>query len=64
MYFEGMDIRYINGASQEITFNISDNYSSSSNETQQVDYGIFTSAAFSAKKNSAGAYDIYYPGVI
>ncbi|MFB6319264.1 hypothetical protein [Saccharicrinis sp. FJH54] len=64
MYFEGMDIRFINGAAQEITFDIADNYSSSSDETQQVDDGIFTSAAFSANKNSAGAYSLYSPGII
>ena len=64
LYFEGMDIRQINGDSKEVTFDIADNYSSSSDGAKQVDDKIFTSAAFSAKKNSAGAFLKYTPGVI
>jgi len=64
LYFEGMDIRFINGAAQQITFDIADNYFSSCEATKQVDDGIFTAAAFSAKTNSAGAYATYSPGLI
>lgn len=64
LYFEGMDIRQINGASKEVTFDIADNYSSSSDAARQINDKIFTSAAFSAKKNSAGAFINYSPGVV
>lgn len=63
LYFEGMDIRSIGGNGQ-ITFDIQDNYSvGSESKFCQVD-GIFTGAAFSASKNSAGAYMKATPGVI
>ncbi|MBN1183893.1 MAG: hypothetical protein JXB49_16490 [Bacteroidales bacterium] len=64
LYFEGMDIRFINGAAQQITFDIADNYSSSCVETQQLNDRIFTAAAFTAKSNSAGAFESYTPGII
>jgi hypothetical protein len=64
LYFEGMDIRQINGAGQQITFDIADNYSTTSDGTKQIDNGIFTAASFSAKSNSAGAFLLYTPGVI
>lgn len=65
MYFGGMDVRELMGTGpREITFDIADNYSSSSDESKQFDDKIFTSGAFSAKKNSAGAFLDYTPGVI
>lgn len=63
LYNEGMDIRTVGGSGQ-ITFDIADNYSVGYNDkTCQLD-GIFTSGAFSASKNSAGAFLKATPGVI
>lgn len=63
LYFEGMNIKTINGGST-ITFDIADNYSSSCEAAKQVDDGIFTAAAFSASSASAGAFATYSPGII
>lgn len=63
--FNGMDIREISGTGpKEITFDIADNYSVSCEESKQKNDGIFTGGAFSAKKNSAGAFLDFIPGVI
>ncbi len=58
LYFEGMDIRQAAGMNYDagVIFDIEDNYSSSSDAARQKDDKIFTSAAFSANKNSAGAF--------
>lgn len=65
LYFGGMDIREFAGTGpREITFDIADNYVVTSEEGKQKDDGIFTGGAFSAKKNSAGAFLDYLPGVI
>lgn len=55
LYMEGMDIRQING-SGVITFDIGQNYSTDVNLTNG---NIFSAAAFSAKKNSAGKWAEY-----
>lgn len=55
LYMEGMDIRQING-SGVITFDIEQNYSTDANLTNG---NIFSAAAFSAKKNSAGKWAEY-----
>lgn len=60
----GMDIRNINGDAQEITFDVENNYCTTSVPEKQKDDGVFNSGAFSAKKNSAGKYVTYTPGVI
>lgn len=65
LYFGGFDIRSISGTGpKEITFDIADNYSVSCEASKQADDKIFTGNAFSAKKNSAGAFLNYTPGVI
>lgn len=64
LYFQGMDIRQINGTAQEITFDIADNYSSSCESGRQALDKIFTGGAFSATKNSAGAFGKFKPGII
>lgn len=64
MNHTGFDIRGVNGAKQEITFDIENNYCTSTDTAQQKDDGIFNSGAFSATKNSAAAYLNYLPGVI
>lgn len=64
MTMGGFDIRAINGAKQEITFDIENNYCISSVESQQKDDGIFNAGAFSASKNSGGSYVDYMPGVL
>lgn len=65
MNFNGMDIRELSGTGpKEITFDIEDNYSVSYDNSKQKDDGIFTGGAFSAKKNSAGAFLDFTPGVI
>ena len=65
LYFGGMDIREFAGTGpREITFDIADNYAVTCEESKQKNDGIFTSGAFSAKKNSAGAFITYSPGVI
>lgn len=65
MNFNGMDIRELAGTGpKEITFDIADNYSVSYDNSKQKDDGIFTGGAFSAKKNSAGAFLDFTPGVI
>ena len=60
----GMDIRTINGAGQQITFDVADNYCSTTEVDKQKDDGIYNAGAFSAKKNSAGTYLGYTPGVL
>lgn len=55
LYMEGMDIRQING-SGVITFDVGQNYSTDMNLTNG---NIFSAAAFSAKKNSAGKWAEY-----
>ncbi len=60
----GFDIRAINGTKQEITFDIENNYSTSSDPAQQKDDGLFNGGAFSATKNSAGTFLNNLPGVI
>ncbi len=60
----GFDIRTINGTKQEITFDIENNYSTSSDPAQQKDDGLFNGGAFSATKNSAGTFLNNLPGVI
>ena len=62
--YAGFDIRAINGAKQEIMFDIEGNYSSSTETNKQKNDGIFTAGAFSAKKNSAGTYLDNIPGVV
>ena len=63
--FNGMDIRSLEGTGpKEITFDIADNYAVTCEESKRKDDGIFTGGAFSAKKNSAGAFLDYLPGVI
>ena len=52
MYFSGMDIRQINGTGI-MSFDIENNWSTNTNLTSGQ---IFTSGAFSATKNSAGAW--------
>lgn len=65
MYFCGMDVRSIEGTGpREITFDIADNYAVTYDPSKRKDDGIFTGGAFSAKKNSAGAFIDYTPGVI
>jgi hypothetical protein len=64
MYFEGFDIRFVNGVGQQVTFDIADNFSSCNDVAKQVNDGVFTAAAFSAKTNSAGAFATYTPGII
>ena len=65
MNFNGMDIRSLEGTGpKEITFDIADNYAVSYDTSKQKDDGIFTGGAFSAKKNSAGAFLDFTPGVI
>ncbi len=65
LYLSGMDIRDFAGSGpREITFDIADNYAVSSDDAKQLDDKIFTSGSFSAKKNSAGAFVDYLPGVI
>lgn len=65
LHFGGMDIRSLEGTGpREITFDIADNYSVSCEEGKQADDKIFTKGAFSAKKNSAGAFLDFTPGVI
>ena len=60
-----MDIRSLEGTGpKEITFDIADNYAVSYDTSKQKDDGIFTGGAFSAKKNSAGAFLDFTPGVI
>lgn len=51
LYFQGMDIRTINGSPYTITYDIANNWSTNSNLTNGQ---IFSSQAFSASKNSAG----------
>lgn len=51
LYFQGMDIRTINGEPYTITYDIANNWSTNSNLTKG---SIFTSQAFAATKNSAG----------
>lgn len=51
LYFQGMDIRTINGSPYTITYDIANNWSTNSNLTNGQ---IFTGQAFSASKNSAG----------
>lgn len=58
LYMEGMDIRQINGAGV-VTFDIAQNYSTNTNLTSG---NIFSGAAFSAKKNSAGQWGNSNPG--
>lgn len=60
----GFDIRAINGTKQEITFDIENNYFTSSDSAQQKDDGLFNGGAFSATKNSAGTFLNNLPGVI
>ncbi len=61
----GMDIRTIVGAGQQITFDIENNYCATCETNRQKDDGVFyDGGAFSANKNSAGAYLDYLPGVI
>ncbi len=60
----GMDIRSINGAAQEITFDVADNYCSTTETEKQKDDGVYNGGAFSAKKNSAGAFLNFLPGVL
>ncbi len=60
----GFDIRAINGTKQEITFDIENNYCTSSDTAQQKNDGIFNGGAFSATKNSAGTFLSNLPGVI
>lgn len=63
--FNGMDIRELGGTGpKNITFDVADNYSVSCEESKQKNDGIFTGGAFSAKKNSAGAFIDFTPGVI
>lgn len=65
LQFAGMDVRELSGTGpRELTFDIADNYSVSCEESKQVDDKIFTKGAFSAKKNSAGAFLDWTPGVI
>lgn len=64
MTMGGFDIRGINGTKQEITFDVENNYCTSSVEEQQKDDGIFNAGAFSASKNSGGTYVNNLPGVI
>lgn len=64
MNMAGMDIRAVNGAGQQISFDVIDNYCSATETDKQKDDGIFTAGAFSAKKNSAGAFVNYLPGVL
>lgn len=65
LYFCGMDIRSLSGTGpKEITFDVADNYGVSCEESKQKNDGIFTGGAFSAKKNSAGSFLDYLPGVI
>lgn len=52
----GFDIRAVNGAAQRIRFDIENNYCSTVETDKQKDDGIFNGGAFSATKNSAGAY--------
>lgn len=56
MYLQGADIRTLNGASSELTtFNIYNNWSTNDN-IQDATGEVFTSNAFSATKNSFGAW--------
>lgn len=65
LYFCGMDIRDFAGTGpREIMFDVADNYAVSCETSKQKNDGIFTGGAFSAKKNSAGAFLDYLPGVI
>jgi len=64
MKMGGFDIRAINGTKQEITFDIENNYSTSSDPAQQKDDGLFNGGAFSATKNSAGTFLSNTPGVV
>lgn len=65
LYFGGMDIREFAGTGpREITFDIADNYAVTCEQSKQKNDGIFTGGAFSAKKNSAGSFIAYSPGVI
>ncbi|MBR5465237.1 MAG: hypothetical protein IKU77_05545 [Alistipes sp.] len=64
MNMAGMDIRTVNGSKQEITFDISGNYCTTTDTSKQKDDGIFNNGAFSAKKNSAGSFLSYLPGVV
>ena len=61
----GMDIRTIVGAGQQITFDIENNYCTTCETNRQKDDGVFyDGGAFSANKNSAGAFLDYMPGVL
>jgi len=51
MYFQGMDVRTINGAPYTITYDFANNWCTNSNLNKG---SIFTGQAFSAKKNAAG----------
>ena len=46
--YKGFDLRAINGAKQEITLDIENNYCSSTETDKQKDDGIFKSGAFSS----------------
>lgn len=62
--YSGFDIRAINGAKQEITFDIENNYCSSTEPEKQKDDGIFTAGAFSSTYRSAATYLNNLPGII
>ena len=60
----GMNIEKIIGVSQDVTFDVENNYCSTCDKNKQKDDGIFKGGAFSATSKSAGAYLNYTPGVI
>ena len=62
--YRGARIAAINGAKQEVTFDIENNYCSSTESAKQKDDGIFSSNAFSSTSKSPGTYLNYLPGVI
>ncbi len=62
--YKGFDLRAINGAKQEITLDIENNYCSSTETDKQKNDGIFKSGAFSSTYRSAATYLNNLPGVI
>ncbi len=59
----GCDFRSIAGAAN-VTWDLKDNYSLGSRDAHMKDDGIFTSAGFSAKKNSIGDKWDWTPGLV
>lgn len=64
MYFNGTDMRTINGEAQEITVDFKDNYGCNWDPANQGNDAVFSSNSFSARSNSFGKFTLNTPGII